>query len=205
MDAMQTDQNRNDLSLEVKGELEYKEKEDAANEDDIVEEEPALHWRTYTAFLGMVLLNFVQVYALTGPPQIVSESALPAFWLNRHLQLAYIGTNLNGTAAQNWVPNSLSLVQAVLGPALVHYCAFILLIAAVTNVRLAVIRFGHISGPQNSSGISLHCLFHRCSYCPRVYNYLSPYWRAGYDRFWVCRRPACRCYSLRSKAFSAVW
>lgn len=32
------------------------------------------------------------------------------------MQLSYIGANLKNPAAQTWVPNSLSLVQAVLGP-----------------------------------------------------------------------------------------
>ena len=31
-------------------------------------------------------------------------------------QLSYIGEDLNATAVQTWVPNALSLVQAVLGP-----------------------------------------------------------------------------------------
>lgn len=32
------------------------------------------------------------------------------------MQLSYIGKDLNNSAAQTWIPNSLSLVQAVLGP-----------------------------------------------------------------------------------------
>jgi MFS family permease len=32
------------------------------------------------------------------------------------MQLSYIGKDLNNPAAQTWIPNSLSLVQAVLGP-----------------------------------------------------------------------------------------
>lgn len=40
--------------------------------DGIVEEEPELHARTYLAVLALFFLNFVQVYALTGPPAIVS-------------------------------------------------------------------------------------------------------------------------------------
>jgi MFS family permease len=33
-----------------------------------------------------------------------------------NMQLSYIGADLKNPAAQTWVPNSLSLVQAVLGP-----------------------------------------------------------------------------------------
>ena len=42
------------------------------NSNGIVEEEPELHARTYLAVLALFFLNFVQVYALTGPPAIVS-------------------------------------------------------------------------------------------------------------------------------------
>lgn len=35
------------------------------------EEEPELHFRTYLAVAAMFLLNFVQVFALTGPPVVV--------------------------------------------------------------------------------------------------------------------------------------
>jgi len=35
------------------------------------------------------------------------------------VQLSYIGTDLNGTKVQTWVPNALSLVQAVGGPVIV--------------------------------------------------------------------------------------
>ncbi len=36
------------------------------------EEEPVLHARTWFAVLSLFLLNYVQVLALTGPPEIVS-------------------------------------------------------------------------------------------------------------------------------------
>lgn len=92
----------------------------------IVEEEPELHARTYLAVMALFFLNFVQVYALTGPPAIVSrrarlvlQSTLEAEHAFRSNQLAYIGTNLNGTVEQNWVPNALSMVQAIVGPLIV--------------------------------------------------------------------------------------
>ncbi|KAH6690752.1 putative siderophore iron transporter [Leptodontidium sp. MPI-SDFR-AT-0119] len=67
------------------------------NDDD---EEPELHARTYIALAAMFVLNLVQVVALQGPPAM----------------LAYIGEDLHNTAAESWVPNSLSLVQAVISP-----------------------------------------------------------------------------------------
>jgi hypothetical protein len=39
---------------------------------DDVDEEPELHARTYIALLSMFALNFVQVFALQGPPSVVS-------------------------------------------------------------------------------------------------------------------------------------
>jgi hypothetical protein len=36
------------------------------------DEEPELHMRTYVALLAMFLLNLVQVFALQGPPAVVS-------------------------------------------------------------------------------------------------------------------------------------
>jgi hypothetical protein len=39
------------------------------NDDD---EEPELHARTYLALAAMFLLNLVQVFALQGPPAVVS-------------------------------------------------------------------------------------------------------------------------------------
>ena len=45
--------------------------EDNLTYDD-VEEEPELHMRTYVALASMFLLNLVQVFALQGPPAVVS-------------------------------------------------------------------------------------------------------------------------------------
>ncbi|EXJ63979.1 hypothetical protein A1O7_00314 [Cladophialophora yegresii CBS 114405] len=67
---------------------------------DEVDEEPELHMRTYVALFSMFLLNMVQVVALQGPPAV----------------LDWIGESLENPQTQTWVPNSLSLVQAVLGP-----------------------------------------------------------------------------------------
>ena len=39
---------------------------------DDVEEEPEIHMRTYVALASMFLLNLVQVFALQGPPAVVS-------------------------------------------------------------------------------------------------------------------------------------
>ena len=64
------------------------------------EVEPEIHVKTWIALAAMFLLNFVQVFALSGPPAA----------------LTYIGQDLNGVASQTWVPDALSLVQAVLSP-----------------------------------------------------------------------------------------
>ena len=42
---------------------------------DDVEEEPELHMRTWVALASMFLLNLVQVFALQGPPAVVSSLA----------------------------------------------------------------------------------------------------------------------------------
>ncbi|KAK5447982.1 hypothetical protein LTS15_009481 [Exophiala xenobiotica] len=64
------------------------------------EEEPELHMRTCIVLAAMFILNLVQVVALQGPPAVLN----------------YIGKDLDNPAVQTWVPNSLSLVQAVLSP-----------------------------------------------------------------------------------------
>ncbi|KAN0112347.1 putative siderophore iron transporter [Hyaloscypha variabilis] len=64
------------------------------------EEEPEIHARTYFALVAMFTLNLVQVLALQGPPAVLS----------------YIGKDLNNPVRQTWVPNALSLVQAVVAP-----------------------------------------------------------------------------------------
>ncbi|OBU00219.2 hypothetical protein VE01_01673 [Pseudogymnoascus verrucosus] len=64
------------------------------------EEEPEIHTRTYLALLAMFTLNLVRVLALQGPPAVLS----------------YIGKDLNDPVRETWVPNALSLVQAVVAP-----------------------------------------------------------------------------------------
>lgn len=39
---------------------------------DEVDEEPEIHMRTWIALASMFLLNLVQVFALQGPPAVVS-------------------------------------------------------------------------------------------------------------------------------------
>ncbi|KAH8700873.1 major facilitator superfamily domain-containing protein [Talaromyces proteolyticus] len=67
---------------------------------DNYDEEPEFHARTWIAVLAMFFLNLVQVFALQGPPAALN----------------YIGKDLNDTQRDTWVPNALSLVQAVLAP-----------------------------------------------------------------------------------------
>ena len=46
---------------------------------DDAEQEPELHLRTYVAVAAMFLLNFVQVFALTGPPVVVGVTVLSIY------------------------------------------------------------------------------------------------------------------------------
>ena len=67
--------------LEEKGAVEHTETlpyDSSTYENDaVIEEEPELHWRTYLAVLALFFLNLVQVFALTGPPAIVSFVIVP--------------------------------------------------------------------------------------------------------------------------------
>ncbi|KAH8653570.1 putative siderophore iron transporter [Xylariales sp. PMI_506] len=67
---------------------------------DLVDVEPEINLRTWIAVAAMLLLNFVQVLALLGPPVVLDN----------------IGKSLSNAPTQTWVPNALSLVQAVLAP-----------------------------------------------------------------------------------------
>lgn len=46
------------------------------------DEEPELHARTYFAVVAMFLLNMVQVFALQGPPTVVSNNLTPLCAVN---------------------------------------------------------------------------------------------------------------------------
>ncbi|KAK5095834.1 hypothetical protein LTS08_007971 [Lithohypha guttulata] len=95
---------KNEINSSENSPVEVKHLEDAAAQDGNLvydgDEEPEIHMRTWIALAAMFLLNYVQVIALQGPPAVLS----------------YIGKSLNGTQAETWVPNSLSLVQAVVSP-----------------------------------------------------------------------------------------
>ncbi|OKL59548.1 hypothetical protein UA08_05366 [Talaromyces atroroseus] len=67
---------------------------------DNVDEEPVIHLRTWIALASMFLMNFVQTFALQGPPSVLS----------------YIGVSLNNVQAETWVSASLTLMQAVVSP-----------------------------------------------------------------------------------------
>ena len=45
---------------------------------DLAEVEPKIHLRTYLAIASMILINFVQVFTLQGPPIVVSNNS----WIN---------------------------------------------------------------------------------------------------------------------------
>ncbi|KAH8669106.1 putative siderophore iron transporter [Xylariales sp. PMI_506] len=67
---------------------------------DNVDAEPVIHLRTWIALSSMFLMNFVQTFALQGPPSVLS----------------YIGISLNNVQAETWVSASLTLMQAVISP-----------------------------------------------------------------------------------------
>lgn len=76
-----------------------------ASEDPnaIVEEEPELHARTYLAVMALFFLNFVQVYALTGPPAIVSRRAQLDLYCRVRLKLKML-----------FIPISLHTLESIL-------------------------------------------------------------------------------------------
>lgn len=59
-----TDKENNETFDDADGNLIY----------DKAEEEPQIHARTFVALAAMFLLNLVQVFALQGPPAVVSLS-----------------------------------------------------------------------------------------------------------------------------------
>ncbi|KAM0755149.1 putative siderophore iron transporter [Meredithblackwellia eburnea MCA 4105] len=65
-----------------------------------VDEEPEIHWRTYVALLSMALANFTVNYAIQGSAAATT----------------IVGADLKDTADQAWVPNVLSVMQAVFSP-----------------------------------------------------------------------------------------
>lgn len=99
-------------------------------------------------------------------------------------QLAYIGADLNGTVEQNWVPNALSMVQAIIGPLVVSNMTLPTTHPKVLTVFVlaVVLRFRHLSSSQNSSPgdlRSLVCWSGRRSQCQghlRTYRRDHSYW-----------------------------
>lgn len=67
---------------------------------DDAEIEPEFHARTFLALLSMFMLNAAIAFALQGPPSV----------------LGYIGQSLNAASSTAWVPNALTLTQAIIGP-----------------------------------------------------------------------------------------
>jgi MFS family permease len=96
--------------------VEHVETEDGNLVYNDVDEEPELHVRTYVALIALFLLNFVQVYALQGPPAVVRQPRLFQPSLLTEIKLSWIGKDLNNPLRQTWISVSLTLVQAVLSP-----------------------------------------------------------------------------------------
>lgn len=87
-------------------------------EDDV---EPEIHLQTWIAVFAICVQGYVQLIGLTGPPLIVSrlrtkQKGEYQLELTQKLrfQLASIAKEVDGVAAQTWIPNSVLFVQAVL-------------------------------------------------------------------------------------------
>lgn len=52
--------------------VEHHQTDDRNLHYDIVDEEPEIHWRTWVALASMFSLSTVQLFALNGPPTVVS-------------------------------------------------------------------------------------------------------------------------------------
>lgn len=122
-----------------------------ANED----EEPEFHARTWFALAALFFLNYVQLVALTGPPVVVSFCVSPLIFVCSRglgIQLDYLGEDLDATAVQTWVPNALSLVQAVGGPIIVSRRLSPVLASighpelTIYPVSFTVVRLRHLPG-----------------------------------------------------------
>lgn len=75
------------LETPEKSKVEVQHHEDTSPQDttpqdsnlvyDVEDEEPEIHMRTYVALASMFALNLVQVFALQGPPAVVSTFDSP--------------------------------------------------------------------------------------------------------------------------------
>lgn len=73
-----------------------------------------------------------------------------------------------------WVPNALSLVQAVAGPLVVS--------AALSPALTAVVRIRHLPSPQSHLGGHLHVFFHWRRHCTGSDGHLPCHRSPGHDR-----------------------
>lgn len=83
------------------------------------DEAPELHFRTYMAIMTQFFMLMAMTLCLQGPSAVVSHPVNQAAIfesLTQFLKLSTIETSLDNTAAGTWIPNSMSLVQAALGP-----------------------------------------------------------------------------------------
>ncbi|KAF9886379.1 hypothetical protein FE257_011524 [Aspergillus nanangensis] len=129
-------QTRDDMPLWILlGETEHVSTVDNTNLIYEGDEEPEFHARTWFALAAMFLLNMVQVFGLLGPPSALS----------------YIEADLDNPAAGTWVPNALSVVQAVLAPLIASLSdtfqarKFVLVAASAISVIGAAIAPGSTS------------------------------------------------------------
>ncbi|KAK9435055.1 siderophore iron transporter [Metarhizium brunneum] len=104
MDATSTSKTTEMVTETPRQEDGLNEKSNSSSQVNLVysdaSQEPEIHLRTYIAVVAMLLLNYVQIIALQGPPLVANN----------------MGKSLGNPAAQAWIPTALSLVQAVLAP-----------------------------------------------------------------------------------------
>lgn len=137
------------------------------NHDD---EEPELHARTYFAVAAMFLLNMVQVFALQGPPTVVSID----HETNLALYLLDVAFDHRGGSSQHSCPD-MGAQRPVTRPSR-HRSSYFF-------------RVRHISSPKSSPGRPCNNLFHRCCHCAWIEQHLPAYCGPDLDRNWIRNCP----------------
>jgi hypothetical protein len=62
------------------------------------------------------------------------------------------------------------------------------------------LRVRHISGAETPPGWPCYIIFHRCSHCSGISQYLQAHWCSDIDRIWVCYSPFGVCCPKRDIA-----
>jgi hypothetical protein len=178
-----------------------------ANQDNLAyadeEEEPELHARTYLAIAALFVLNFVQVFALTGPPAIVSSGHLLADpWAHRSAYLYWrrLGWILYPKLGpQRPVPSSSCgrTSHRKRSHAFNSMAARCRRFNEHQGSRFSVIRLRHIPSPEDSPNRHLYRLVHRRCHRPGLKQYLPCHRCPDPHRFRLCGGASGLCHSFR--------